>query len=113
MNQIQQGDLILLRVDQLPAGCKPVAQDKRGIVLAEGEATGHYHGLTVGEELSGKVRLVEAPDRRRFLVNESDVDIPLRHQEHHIPAIPAHSIFQVGGVREKDWFNDMVVPVRD
>jgi hypothetical protein len=68
---------------------------------------------TVGEELSGKVRLVEAPDRRRYLVNESDVPIPLRHQEHKIPEIPPHSIYQVGGVREKDWFSDMVRPVMD
>lgn len=41
----RQGDVLLVPVDSIPKDCEPVKRDKRGVVLAEGEATGHAHVL--------------------------------------------------------------------
>lgn len=45
------GDVTLVEVDEIPATAKKVNPEERGIVLAEGEVTGHYHAIlpTVGE----------------------------------------------------------------
>ncbi len=103
----QQGDVLGLRIAALPAGCKRLPSDARGVVLAEGEHTGHYHGI----EDSG-VALMEAPGGTRYLVNESDAPVTIKHQEHR-PVTVDPGIWQIGGVREKDWFTEMVRPVVD
>lgn len=42
----RQGDVMLVRVDRLPAGLNAVARDKIGrIVLAYGESSGHGHAI--------------------------------------------------------------------
>lgn len=107
-NQNQQGDVLLLRVSKLPVGCKKVSCDKRGIVLAEGEHTGHHHRSESGQGLA----LMEAPDGARFLVNETESDVVIRHEEHQ-PVTVSPGIHQIGGVIEKDWFSMMVRKVID
>lgn len=107
-NHNQQGDVLLLRIKKLPDGCKKVSCDKRGLVLAEGEHTGHHHRSEANEGLV----LMEAPDGVRFLVNETEHDAVIRHEEHK-PVTIAPGIWQVGGVIEKDWFSDMVRKVVD
>lgn len=106
--QLQQGDVLMLPVSALPKGCKTI-KDRRGVVLAEGEVTGHYHGIA---EEEGEVALMEAPDGRRFVVNSGEKPVTLTHQEHK-PVIVAPGAYQVGIVREKDWFQDMVRNVQD
>ncbi len=108
LHKLQQGDVLLLAVSALPANCRPASKDARGIVLAEGEFTGHFHGIAAQRG----VALMEAPNGLRFLVNESESPIEVTHQEHKPVVIPP-GIFQVGQVREKDWFQDMVRTVRD
>jgi hypothetical protein len=107
-NQIQQGDVMIALIDKLPANCKRLRTDKRGVVLAEGEHTGHYHG---SDERG--LALMESPDGKRFVVNETDEQRRFTHQEHKPVTIPPHSIAQIGIVREKDWFQDMVRNVID
>lgn len=42
----RQGDVMLVRVDKLPAGLEPVQRDAVGrIVLAFGESSGHGHAI--------------------------------------------------------------------
>lgn len=106
--QLQQGDVLLLRVSQLPANCRPTKKDSRGIVLAEGEFTGHFHGIQAGRGLA----LMEAPTGERFLVNDTAEPVAVTHQEHK-PVTIAPGVYQIGQVREKDWFQDMVRTVRD
>ena len=106
--QVQQGDVVLLRVGNLPSGSKRLGCDKRGVVLAEGEHTGHHHRISD----TGGVALMEAPGGLRFLVNETEDDVVIQHEEHK-PVTVAPGIWQVGQVREKDWFADMVHTVRD
>ena len=102
----QQGDVLLKRVVALPAGCKTI-KDKRGVVLAEGEHTGHYHSIA-----DGGVELLEAPDRTRYVVNRGDKPATLTHQEHK-PVTVDPGVWRVGIVREKDWFTEMVRAVQD
>jgi hypothetical protein len=46
----RQGDILLVPIDELPKGLKEVPRDEGGIVLAEGEATGHFHRIEAPEE---------------------------------------------------------------
>lgn len=103
-NMIQQGDVLLFsRTNKLPAGCK--RRESRTIAL--GEHTGHHHTFDEG------VAVLDAPDGRVFVVNETDKPVELTHQEHKpivaMPGVP----YEFGAVREKDWFQDMVRPVMD
>ena len=76
---IRQGDVLLIPVDRMPAKkrTKTIRPDARGIVLAEGEVTGHYHAIA------------DAPDAE-FLETVDTIDRFLRlrsagtltHQEH-------------------------------
>lgn len=44
--QIRQGDVFLIPVKTLPAGCKPIQPEAgRRFVLAHGEVTGHAHAI--------------------------------------------------------------------
>jgi hypothetical protein len=105
--QLQQGDVLLALVSKLPANCKKIAKDNRGVVLAEGEHTGHYHGI---EE--DAVCLMEAPDGTRFLVNEGELPVTINHQEHK-PVTVDPGIWAIGIVIEHDYFADMVRNVVD
>jgi hypothetical protein len=107
-NQLQQGDVLLLSVTKLPAKCKTLNLDARGVVLAEGEHTGHFHGIAN----EGGLALLEAPDGKRYLNNATDKPVSVTHQEHKPVTIPP-GLWQIGGVREKDWFTEMVRPVID
>lgn len=101
-NQLQQGDVLKKRVTSLPANCKKI-----GRTVALGEATGHHHSFD-----DDSVAVMEAPDGVRYAVNSSDTPQQLIHQEHK-PVTVDPGIWQIGQVREKDWFRDMVAPVRD
>lgn len=42
---VRQGDVLLLPVDDVSGDEAPAAKDARGLVLAEGETSGHHHAL--------------------------------------------------------------------
>lgn len=42
----RQGDILLVRVNQLPPNLTARKRTPRGVVIAEGEATGHAHTLS-------------------------------------------------------------------
>lgn len=106
-NQLQQGDVILNRVSEIPEGTKKIT-DKRGVVLAEGEHTGHYHGIT-----DSGVELLEDPKtKKRFVRNSSNKTVKLKHQEHN-PVFVAPGMWEIGGVKEYDYFQEMERQVVD
>lgn len=72
----RQGDVALIEVSGIPVDAKPVATDKRGIVLMEGEATGHHHRF----DDDGNVALLERSTGERFVTVEKPS--PLKHEEH-------------------------------
>lgn len=104
MNQIQQGDVLLKRVDALPKGAKKKSNDSRGVVLAEGEVTGHFHGIA-----SRNARLLEH-DGKTFL--HATRSVKLSHQEHNTITI-APGIYEVGRVQEWDYLAQMSRNVAD
>lgn len=107
-NQAQQGDVILERVTKLPKGCKKIKMDNRGVVLAEGEVSGHYHGST-----DSGIELLEAPDKKRYLVNSGTKSVSFKHQEHKPIHVPPGVWLDLGGVREYDYFQEMERKVVD
>jgi hypothetical protein len=103
MNTFQQGDVIGRKVQSLPLGTPKVISKKK-LVLAEGEVTGHYHGIE-----SSNSQLLEI-DNRVFMVLEEPA--VLTHQEHnHITVEPG--VWEIGKVQEYDYFSKMVRPVQD
>lgn len=106
-NQIQQGDVLLNKVNINITDAQKIKQDNRGIVLAEGEATGHYHSIEVWEDEAELIRIGE-----KMLLNVKADSVILKHQEHGSIEIDK-GIWEIGQVVEKDWLSGMVNPVRD
>ena len=105
-NQKQQGDVLLLKIGTIPQMAKEL---KRGeyVVLAEGETTGHFHGIK--EE---GVVLLESPDGKRYVHNSTKKTVLLIHQEHK-PIKVNPGIWEIGIVREYDYFQEMERKVVD
>jgi hypothetical protein len=104
----QQGDVIIKRIDSLPSGINEVEKDfkGRGIVLAEGEHTGHFHGIAD----TNSAVLYENGEDLRFL--EVKDGVTLTHQEHgHINI--TEGIYEVGVVREADHLSEEIRKVQD
>lgn len=102
--QIQQGDTLFFnRTEKLPDGCTRI----KSRTVALGEATGHHHTFDEG------VAIMDAPDGRVFIVNETSEPKILTHQEHKETVFAPGVPYEFGQVREKDWFSEMVRIVRD
>jgi predicted amidohydrolase len=71
---VRQGDVLLIPVDNVPADAKRKRRTKRGIVLAEGEATGHAHVVTEPSATEYHLK------GRRYLLAAEGVTI--QHDEH-------------------------------
>lgn len=87
MKVYRHGDVLIREVDEIPADATRKAKDKRGLVLAEGEVTGHHHRIadtSMGELL---VSPGEADEMRMWL--SLSVAAPLVHEEHHTLDLPA------------------------
>ena len=106
-NQLQQGDVLLKRIAKLPANAQPVKADPRGVVLAEGEATGHHHRIKAQKGL----RLFKIDDLL-FLENSTGKPVEVTHEEHK-PFSINPGIWQVGQVREFDYLTQMERTVVD
>jgi hypothetical protein len=78
--QIRQGDVLLELVDELPPGAKEQPLDKeRGLVIAEGEATGHSHRIP-HRHARGAASAYRTEMDARFM--RVTAPVPLRHEEH-------------------------------
>jgi hypothetical protein len=75
MKTYRQGDILIIQRKKLPANAEAVKNDKRGIVLAEGEATGHAHRI----KETDKAKAYKAAEGF-YLTVEEQVD--LVHDEH-------------------------------
>ncbi len=106
---LQQGDVILTKVDSIPSNAKAVKKDRkgRGVVLAEGEATGHFHAI----KDTKSAKLLEA-DGVMFLNIESG-EVELTHQEHGTVEVPSDTSWKIDIVREYDCLEDTINKVRD
>ena len=95
---IQQGDVLFFQVSQqlngLPAQAQAVPRVDRGLVIAEGELTGHAHVI---EEEGAQLYSL---DEILLLVVEEEVEC--RHEEHDTVYLPP-GVYRVGGVREVNY----------
>lgn len=72
----RQGDVALVVVDEIPANVELVPRDKeRGVVLAEGEATGHAHRIP-----SRHANLYRTEADQRYM--RVTAGVQLTHEEH-------------------------------
>ncbi len=62
-NMVRQGDVLLMRVDANMGDLEPAEQDARGLVLAEGESSGHYHAV-----FGAGAKLMRYRDTQRVVV---------------------------------------------
>lgn len=93
----QQGDVVLRRINKLPEGdCKIISHKK--LILAEGEVTGHYHGI---EEPSSYLYQIG-----NTVVLDLKETATLTHQEHNHITLEA-GLWEVGKVQEYDYFAQM------
>lgn len=98
---IQQGDVLLFRVGELPEGVKKLNH----CVVAEGEATGHKHQIVDG--------VLFADDKDNMFVSvENDTPGVLSHEEHAPVKIP-QGIWKIKKVLEYDHFAEEAKEVRD
>jgi hypothetical protein len=105
MKGYQQGDVLLVKVDAVPQDAKPVSASGGRFVLAEGEATGHAHAVTVSEG-------VEMLERGGVLYLSAATETEVEHEEHHAQKV-SPGVYEVRRVVEVDPFADEVRMVED
>lgn len=98
MTQFRHGDLLLEKVNEIPAEAKLLKTK----VLARGEATGHSHRVKGGKVYQlGKVMFLE-----------TEVEVPLVHEEHKTIKIPAGD-YKITRQREYDPYEKTIRQVQD
>lgn len=102
MSYMQHGDVLVIAIEGLPVGAKPVVTR----VLAEGEVTGHAHRLLD----SAEVEVYEHEGTLFLRVGPSGAG--LTHEEHGLGVIP-EGTYQVGHVQEYSHFDEEARAVRD
>jgi hypothetical protein len=80
---LRQGDVMIERVDFIPADTTEVKRSKRGVVLAEGEVTGHAHRIP-----SRSATLYRSETDQRFMKVGGSRPVALNHEEHTTVNIP-------------------------
>lgn len=83
----RHGDVLIRKIEAIPTDAVEAKADKRGLVLAEGEITGHHHRIT---DVS-KGQLLISPDEAREMKMWLRLDAPaeLTHEEHETLTLPA------------------------
>ncbi len=79
----RQGDVLIVAIAEIPSKVTEVARTKRGVVLAEGEVTGHAHRIP-----SRSAKLFRTEDDARFLRVTGTAPVGLQHEEHGTVALP-------------------------
>lgn len=84
MTMYRQGDVLLRRINRIPASVKPVELDNGRVVLAYGEVTGHAHAF--GRENRVVMFRDDGSSGVRYLEVKEPAD--LLHEEHSTITIP-------------------------
>jgi hypothetical protein len=80
----RQGDVLLEVVEALPEAATELPRSKRGVVLAEGEVTGHAHRIP-----SRSAKLYRTEQDARFLRVMGPAPVALKHEEHTTVELPS------------------------
>lgn len=93
MKIYRHGDVLIRELKTLPAGVKTIKPTKQA-VLAEGEATGHYHRLSCENDA---IQLLEHEMARYLVLSDT---CQLTHEEHAALSIDS-GIYEI--VMEREW----------
>lgn len=104
-NHLQQGDVLITRIDAMPTGGTVLRAKTRGYVVAEGEATGHAHVLAPEAVL--EMREVDG-----VLYARIAGPVDLVHDEHK-PVGLTEGIYRFDRVQEYDHFVEEARQVAD
>ena len=104
MNEIyRQGDVLVQRVEEIPADVTPVKRESGRIVLAHGEVTGHAHAI---KNRAAKFYETSTGERYLSLPKESTLD----HEEHSTIVLPAGK-YRV--IRQREYHPEEIRNVAD
>jgi hypothetical protein len=93
MAQYRQGDVLIRKVDAIPAAVKPVDWTKEGrVILAYGEVTGHAHALGLNF-----ASMYASEEGQRYLEIKEGAE--LTHEEH-ATITPEPGVYEVIQQRE-------------
>ena len=92
----RQGDVLIVRVENMPRDLKKIDRENDRVVLAYGEVTGHAHAIK-----DQRAALFRDPRLMAiFLTVSGDAPVSLEHDEHDTIAIPPGN-YQV--VRQREY----------
>jgi len=103
----QQGDVLLREISELPKNLKKKEPGKRGVVLAEGEVTGHAHCIADVKN----AEYFEGGDGKIYL-SVRNTPVTLTHEEHGHQTVPVGN-YEVGIVQEYDYDEEAARSVAD
>ena len=101
--QIVQGDVFCCKVEKIPEGAKKADN----LILAEGEATGHFHRVATGEAVL--YTIPNSVDKFLEIISETAT---VTHEEHKPITLPK-GIYKIGIVSEYDYDLEEARQVRD
>lgn len=104
MKSFRQGDVLLIEVNAVPQDATKRKRDARGVVLMEGERTGHHHRF----DGDSGVALLERPSGERFATLSKPAG--LQHEEHGTIMFTGKKFQQVFQVED---FGEEIRPVQD
>jgi|SRR5215471_1396994 len=99
----QQGDVLLRKLHEIPEGVSKIISRRR-CTLAEGEHTGHSHVVEDDE-----AELIQIGERLLLRLAQAAT---VKHEEHK-PICLSPGVWEVGRVKEYDWFEKMERQVVD
>lgn len=113
-NQRQQGDVKLIQHISLPKGAEEIKVGERGLVVAEGEHTGHYHAVRKHKNVKfyklGDVLFVDNGNKKPILLEHlKEGSWTKDHQPIHIQP----GITEFGPIHEMDHLAQMERKVVD
>lgn len=105
----RQGD-VMFRTTPIPKTATPLKKNKKRVVFAYGEVTGHAHAVYEPE----KIEMFE--DRsgetiRQFMRVLADTFV--KHEEHSAIPLKAGEEYEIVRQRQYDWFAERAVQVAD
>ena len=80
---LRQGDVLIVSIDSIPDNSEEIARSGVGIVLAEGEITGHAHRIP-----ERHASLYRSESDARYLRVMGPAPVALHHEEHSTVTIP-------------------------
>lgn len=104
---IQQGDVLIEAVPSIPKEAKKYEPTNRGIILAEGEVTGHAHCIAELDNVE-----VSKKDKDGNIYLKLNKTTTVKHEEHKPVTIPAGT-YRVRIVQEYDHLKEEARRVAD